>query len=103
MRRLFAACFLVAICSLVAQQAVAQPVAEQRTLHASGHVKQPIERFKVGGEFGFRQTDFYEDGSIYRKMTWVRGFLEGPARVYSNRGLLKKTVIFKRGRIPTFY
>lgn len=71
-------------------------------MHTNGQIKQIVERAKVDGVYGFRQSEFYADGKLYREMTWARGVLEGDAKVYLPNNILQKEVRFRRGLMVSY-
>jgi hypothetical protein len=75
------------------------PGAEYRRFYANGRVRDEAVRAVLGGRPGFRQLDYYEDGSPKRELEWVGGKLNGSARLYRPGRQLQREIVYRDDRV----
>jgi hypothetical protein len=101
-RRALAWAAALTLCATCACTAQAQPVAELRLMHANGKIKESVVRTLVNGAQGFRQSFFFEDGTLQREFEWAGGRLNGTARVFAPGQVLVKEAVFRNDRLVSY-
>lgn len=84
------------------QNKITAPTQEFKHLATNGKISEQVIKAQVAGTLGYRQIEYYDDGSIMRELEWSGGKLNGITRVYLPKQVLLKEIKFKDNQIQEY-